>query len=206
MIGAIGKVAPFGRSYGFCLRLSAVTGEIVYSCERITAGGMTFGPGLSGIIGNGSGLSGRWRPSGASFGFCLRLLSATGEILLICERGTAGGMTFVSELSGMPGMIRDCREGGALWAQFLDFAFGSYLRQVHFPHMCRSSPHPTRELPGMSLPSSPISICSIIQPLGHFVTASQTWGAFTVCMPGIFDIYPMCLLAFSLICANEADD
>jgi len=113
---------------------------------------------------------------------------------------------FCFGVSGMPGMIRDCREGGALWAQFLDFAFGSYLRQVHFPHMCRSSPHPTRELPGMSLPSSPISICSIIQPLGHFVTAPQTWGAFTVCMPGIFDIYPMCLLAFSLICANEADD
>ena len=68
-----------------------------------------FCVGSIGGVRDGSGVSRWWRPSGASFGFCLRLSSATGEIVHGYERGTAGGMTFGSGLSGLSGMVRDCR-------------------------------------------------------------------------------------------------
>lgn len=153
----------------------------------------------------GFGISGRWRPTGAVFRFCLRLSSASGEIVHNCERGTAGGMTFVSGLSGIPGMIRDCRDGGALRTQFLILPSALICTGKNFPHLC-SSPSPVAGAPGDEFTFKPnFDLFDSTTPQS-LRDSSPTWGAFTVCMPGIFDIYPMCLLAFSLICANEADD
>ena len=93
---------------------------------------MTFVSGVSGV----SGMIRECRDGGALwaqvFGFCLRLSSATGEIVHGYERGTAGGMAFVSGLAGIPGMIRDCEDGGALRAQFWGGASGPQLHRENF--------------------------------------------------------------------------
>lgn len=103
----------------------------------------------------GFGISGRWRPTGAVFRFFLRLSSASGEIVHSCVRGTAGGMTFVSGLSGIPGMIRDCRDGGALRAQFLILPSALICTGRIFPHLCSSpSPDAGAPLPSGAFPLS----------------------------------------------------
>ena len=55
-------------------------------------------------------------------------------------------MTFVSGLSGIPGMIRDCRDGGALRAQFLILPSALICTGRIFPHLY-SSPSPVAGAP-----------------------------------------------------------